>query len=277
MKRRNVLAFGTAAGGGACLLTLTTAFKTDVQAQEKPHKLEPENPETEWGYAPLTADDTGRLAYNGYAEGSCMFAVANSIIKQLAERFGEPYTSFPIHMMKYGHGGVGGYGTVCGALNGAAAMIGLVVSSKKDQNALITDLFRWYEQSRLPVYTPETAQLDYTPESSTAASALCHASVTNWCKASGHGANSKQRKERCSRLSADVAIQVSSMLNRYFDCEYETPMFSGETSNSCLTCHGKESKLENTSGQMNCTSCHTKSIGHRLFADVHYKCIGETE
>lgn len=277
MKRRNLLAVGTATGGGACLLTLTTAFKTAARAEEKPHRIEPGTSESEWKYEALSADDTGRVAYNGYAVGSCMYAVANSVIKQLADRFGEPYVSFPIHMMKYGHGGVGGYGTVCGALNGAAAMIGLVVPDKKDQNALITDLFRWYEQSSLPLYTPKNTDSEYTPESSKAGSPLCHASVSNWCKASGHGAASKQRKERCSRLSADVAIQTTAMLNRYFGCEYETPMFTGETANTCLTCHGKEGKLENTSGQMSCTSCHTKSIGHRLFADVHYQCIGEKE
>ncbi|MDZ8120296.1 C-GCAxxG-C-C family protein [Pontiella agarivorans] len=277
MKRRNILAVGTAAGGGACLLTLTTAFKTNTKAEEKKHKLEPGKTETEWNYGTLSADDTGRIAYNGYAEGSCMYAVANSIIQQLADRFGEPYTAFPVHMMKYGHGGVGGYGTLCGALNGAAAMIGLVVPDKKDQNALIADLFRWYEQSNLPVYSPENPVTEYTPEPSKAGSPLCHASVSNWCKVSGHGSAGKQRKERCSRLSADVAIQATAMLNRYFDCEYQTPMFSGETSNTCLTCHGKEGKLENTSGQMSCTACHTKSIGHRLFADVHYKCIEEKE
>ncbi|MCF7849497.1 MAG: hypothetical protein K9M45_11660, partial [Kiritimatiellales bacterium] len=102
-----------------------------------------------------------------------------------------------------------------------------------------------------------------------------HASTTNWANVSGYGIGSKQRKERCSRLTGDVASQLVTILNAFFDNTYTAPNYDDETARTCMTCHGKEGKLKNTSGQMSCTSCHSKSLGHRLFADVHYKCMRE--
>jgi hypothetical protein len=109
------LAAGALAGGGIGLVTLSTAFKLKNQPAEEPHKLEYTETESTWKYTPLEPAVTAEIAYNLYSEGSCMFATVKSVISQLAETVGEPYLSFPFHMFKYGHGGVGGYGSVCGA------------------------------------------------------------------------------------------------------------------------------------------------------------------
>ncbi|MCF7847810.1 MAG: C-GCAxxG-C-C family protein, partial [Kiritimatiellales bacterium] len=194
MDRRKamIMATGAAAGGGACILALTTAFKPKIRPADQPKKLESGNANPDWKYIRLNPATTADLAYGNYVEGSCMYAVCKSVVSQLADQFGEPYSSFPCHMMKYGHGGIGGFGTVCGALNGAAAIIGLLVADKESQNALITDLFRWYEQTPLPKSSPSSPRLDFAPPASTAGSALCHASTTNWANVSGYGIGSKQ-------------------------------------------------------------------------------------
>ncbi|MDF7825218.1 C-GCAxxG-C-C family protein [Pontiellaceae bacterium B12227] len=275
MDRRKALFLttGIAAGGGT--VALTTAFKPHIQPAKKPGRISPSKPAGGWKYSNLNPAATAALAHKNYTEGSCMYAVYTSVISQLADKFGEPYTSFPCHMMKYGHGGVGGFGTLCGTLNGAAALIGLLVSDKKTQNALIADLFRWYEQTPLPEFKPENSESEIP--TSVAGSTLCHASTTNWTQASDCGIGSKERKERCRRLSGDVASRLVTMLNDFFEGNYTAPGFDNETVRTCVTCHGKEGKLKTVSTDMNCTSCHSKSVGHQLFADLHYKCMQEKE
>jgi len=268
---------GGLAGGGAAVLALTTAFKPEIVPLSKPKKLELLAPESEWVYHPLDPAVTANLAYNIFDNGSCMYAVVHSFVSQLAARFGEPYASFPSHMMKYGHGGIGGYGNVCGTLNGVAALIGLLVPDKDTRDALITDLFRWYENNPLPDFKPDTAILNFTPPTSVSRSTLCHASITNWGLATGYKVKSIERKERCRRLVGDMAAKLAVVMNQLTDNTYTTVNHDDETVRGCLTCHGSQGKLDNTSGKMTCTSCHSKSLGHRLFSDVHYKLMDEKE
>lgn len=275
MDRRKAmkLAAGAIAGGGAGLVTLTTAFKTKSPDPEEPGKIEYNGKSTGWGYHPLDPGETADIAYENYDSGSCMYSTFKSIVSQLSEKYGEPYSSFPLHMMKYGHGGIGGFGTVCGALNGAAAAIGLFIADKNVQDALIAGLFRWYEEEELPQYNPKKAVFDFMPQTSVSGSPLCHASNTNWGKETGFKINSDERKERCRRLTGDVAFRVTLVLNEYFSNTYTTSGHENDNISTCLTCHGDAGKLANTSGKMGCTTCHTESAGHKVFADVHYKLM----
>jgi hypothetical protein len=277
MNRRKAMrmAAGAIAAGGAGVYTLSNAFEPTLKPQQAPYKLVSKDPLTTWRYAALDPAISMDLAYKKYDTGSCMYAAFISIALQLAEKFGEPYASFPFHMMKYGHGGVGGFGTICGALNGAAALIGLFIADKKIQDSLIADLFRWYENSKLPEYKPEKPTMDFQPPSSVAASTLCHASTTNWGKVSGYEIKTNERKERCRRLTADVAGKITIALNRFNDNAYITGSENQEVVETCMTCHGSEGKLGNTGGKMNCTSCHTESVAHKAFADIHYKVMKE--
>jgi hypothetical protein len=243
MKRRNAikLAAGTLLGGGACVITLANAFKPEIQPEAKPKKLEFEKTNSNWEYCHLNPTVTAELAYRFYETGSCMYGVFNSVVSQLAEKLGEPYASFPAQMMKYGHSGVGGSGTICGTLNGAAALLGLLIESKETQDALIAELFHWYENTQFPIFKPEKPIMDYTPQTSEAQSILCHASTTKWGKVSGYRIDSKERKERCRRLTADVAAQTVVILNQYFENSfvtnghdlYDMPRQRGQTGQHC--------------------------------------------
>lgn len=279
MNRRTVLkvAAGGLVGGGAAVLTLTTAFKPEVAPLSKPKELELKAPESDWVYHQLDPAVTANLAYSVYDNGSCMYAVVHSFVSQLAERYGEPYASFPSHMMRYGHGGIGGFGTVCGALNGVAALIGLWVADKDTRDALITDLFRWYERTPLPDFKPNTAILNFTPPATVSRSTLCHASITSWGQTTGYKVKSNQRKERCRRLTGDMAATLAAKMNQLTDYTYTTVGHDDETTRTCMTCHGNQGKLDNTSGKMTCASCHSESLGHRLFSDLHYKLMDKKE
>lgn len=273
MDRRKALKLGAGAltAGGAGLLSLPVIFRTENSVKAEPRKLEYAMEEGEWKYDYLDPDVTAQLAYGHYKDGSCMYATVTSVISQLAEKYGEPYSSFPCHMFKYGHGGVGGYGSVCGTLNGAAALIGLFIPDKGIQDVMITDLFQWYEKEAMPVFIPEKPVYEASIPVSISNSVLCHASNTNWCKATGFAVNSDERKERCRRITSDVARQVTLALNNLAMHAYMTHGHANEEVNSCIACHGDVGRVKNTSVKMSCNSCHSESIGHRIFSDVHYR------
>jgi len=218
---------------------------------------------------------TANLAYSLFDDGGCMYSLCQSFVSQLTAEVGEPFASFPTHMMRYGHGGIGGFGSVCGALNGAAALVGLVVTDKKTQDAVIADLFRWYERTPLPGFRPETAVLDLSLPARVCGSTLCHASITSWARAAGYRVKCEQRKERCRRLTGDVAAKLTVDLNQLADGSYTAPDDSG--TGTCMTCHGPQGKLGDTGGKMACASCHTQSLGHRLFSDLHYRVMDKKE
>jgi hypothetical protein len=277
MNRRKAItvAAGTVAAGGAGLVTLTTAFKPDIDSNPDPERLPFGTSGTGYNYVPLIPQLAAELAYDSYPDGGCMYGICNSVIAQLADKIGEPYISFPLRMMKYGHGGMGGYGSTCGTLNGAGALIGMLVGEKKHQDQLIADLFHWYERTSFPIFVPPKPAFEHEPARSVSGSVLCHVSNTNWSATTGHRVNSKERKERCRRMTADVAARTVEILNSYFSNAYLAHMEDNATVSNCMTCHGNDGKLGNTSGRMTCTSCHEESIGHKIFSDAHYQLMSK--
>ncbi len=69
----------------------------------------------------------------------CAFASFHAIIGGLAEVVGYPYDTVPTQVMEWASGGVAGFSTFCGALNGACAAIGLICSNT-DAVGFISDL-----------------------------------------------------------------------------------------------------------------------------------------
>jgi hypothetical protein len=208
-----------------------------------------------WTYHPLDSKVAAAKAYDGYKQGACMYAVTAGVIEPLAEAHGEPYRSFPLPMMRYGHGGVGGWGGTCGAVNGASAMIGLFVSDAAHRDAMIRQLSQWYEGAELPQFLPADAT-GPSMATSCAGSVLCHASVSKWCAAAKQPIDHPLRKERCRRLSADLAGKVIQLLNEYF-ATHQAPVFKpSAVIAGCIECHGAGGEQSNISGTMSCVSCH---------------------
>jgi hypothetical protein len=254
-RRKAVKLAGAAIGGsGTGIFSLSEAINPEQRLRDEYPKQEYNNNALDWPYTTLDPAVTAESAY--LESGGCMQASFNGILSQLADKFGEPYHSFPLHMMKYGHGGVGGFGSICGALNGASAMIGLLIEDGTIQDAMITQLFRWYETTELPEFIPQKAILDFNPTPSISNSVLCHISVTNWIKISGYESDSDERTERCRRLIGDVVFYTTKMLNEYFCNTYKTDVHHNETVRKCMQCHGNDGKLSNTVGKMDCNSCH---------------------
>lgn len=214
-------------------------------------------PDYPWTYTELDPDITAQRAYHIYDKGHCMYSVFAAVVSQLAEEHGEPYRSFPVEMMRYGGGGTAGWGSLCGALNGSAALIGLFIEKDEDLNILVDELFLWYEQGKLPVYTPNTPIYNIEIPKSISVSVLCHVSVTKWCKVSGHKTFSKAQKERCKRIAADTARKTVEILNAHFADQDSVSQQFNKTTKTCRLCHTKDSELQNSRGKMSCTSCHS--------------------
>lgn len=210
-----------------------------------------------WEYRPLEPAAVAAEAYRIYPDGGCMYAVVGSVIGQLAERYGGPFRLFPVEMMRYGDGGVGGFGSVCGVVNGAAALIGLFHREKEKElrESMITEMCVWYETTALPAFVPEKPEWAPEAVSSVADSVLCHLSVAKWSKASGNEAYSVEKKERCQRLAADGAAKVVDLLNRRFvdpRCAYAPVKAEVK---ACIDCHGPR-ELGDAMGKMRCSTCH---------------------
>ena len=210
-----------------------------------------------WEYLPLDAAAVGETAYRIYPEGSCMYAVVGSVMQELAAKDPVPFSTFPYQMMRYGQGGLGGWGSLCGVVNGGAALIGLFCADlpKETLQELIGELCSWYEATLLPAYTPHQPWWASEVQPSVAESLLCHVSVSNWCEATGRDAFCMHKKERCRRLAADGAMKTVEILNR--KAEHGTSEFTGLTPevNACIKCHGRDQRADITV-KMNCASCH---------------------
>jgi hypothetical protein len=88
-------------------------------------------------------------------------------------------------------------------------------------------------------------------------SPLCHASVSDWCKVSGKKVGSADRKDRCAKLTGDVAAKAVEMLNALADAKLSVGWKPTPEYATCMGCHnGPNSMLDNEQGKMNCVPCH---------------------
>jgi len=209
-------------------------------------------PEWPWPYAKLDPDAVAERAYEAYYERGCMYGTFEGIVGELREKVGYPYTLIPTKMMTYGVGGVVGWSTLCGTLNGSSAAINLVT---KDYDTIVNELMGWYTVTPMPIYKPQNPRVEIKT-SSVSGSPICHVSVTKWCEAAGYKSMSPERKERCGRLAADVAAHAAELLNQLaagaFAAAYTAPASVSE----CLACHGPDGTVGNTFGKMDCLMCH---------------------
>jgi hypothetical protein len=126
-----------------------------------------ESEHVEWKHVKLDPEKVAARANELYPEGSCMYASFKAICVSMSEAVADNNPSlsnalreFPFHMMKYGHGGMGGQGTLCGAVNGAGAAFGLFSKEKSTVDALLAELSSFYESAKLPVVKPVNSKFE---------------------------------------------------------------------------------------------------------------------
>lgn len=222
-----------------------------------------ESEHVEWKHVKLDPEKVAARAYELYPEGSCMYASFKAICVSMSEAVADNNPSlsnalreFPFHMMKYGHGGMGGQGTLCGAVNGAGAAFGLFIKEKSTVDALLAELSSFYESAKLPVFKPENSKFEPMTQA-ISRSVLCHVSQTAWCRRSGQSPFSDFRSDRCKRLTADIAAMAVNILNRYADNATVNNNLQNKEHQRCIDCHGQKGEGIKVSTKMNCTPCHT--------------------
>jgi hypothetical protein len=224
-------------------------------------------------YSKLDVETVRKRGHRAFYAGDCCYGAFKAIVESLAEAQGGAFAGIPCDMMRFGKGGVVGFGSLCGALNGASAAINLVLTVEQ-ATPVITELLNWYATEQLPSdisnqyaanheYLVEEMKTDAELARSISGDVLCHTSVTSWCKTSGDASGSVEREERCARLTGDVAAKAVEMLNALQDQAFTPVLVSpGETA-GCTACHKKGEDYaagQWTQGKMNCTACHVSPV-----------------
>lgn len=194
-----------------------------------------------WPYKKLDPAQVADLAYENWYKDFCCYAVASGILAPLQQKVGEPYTSLPLQAFRWGHGGGVGWGTMCGTLFGAGMAAAFAAGS--DGEKIINDVIQYYASTELPIYKPAKPKGSFKNVSKSD-SPLCHVSVGRWMKKEGVKFFSPERKERCARLSADVAAETVRLLNLWADGTYQPT-------------HGNQAKTHGMTAQNNCGDCHS--------------------
>jgi len=197
-----------------------------------------------WGYTRLDIQHVGDIAYNEWYKSFCCQAVATGILKPLQKKIGEPYASLPLDAFKWGHGGAVGWGTLCGTMTGAGIATGFIAGHEGEK--ILNDVIAWYANTELPIYKPANPKGSFKNVNQSD-SPLCHISVGKWMEKEGVKFFSPERKERCARLAADVAMKTASLLNDWKDGNYKPA-------------HGSNVKDNGITTQENCTECHGDNV-----------------
>lgn len=242
-------ALGGAVVGGALVSAIPAGAAPSLPNAEKwiPHKLDPA--------------ECAPYAYEGYWHQGlgCGYGAFYSIVGVMAEKYGAPYNQFPFHMMEVGKGGISDWGTICGALLGAASAFA-VFWGRKERDPMVTELFRWYEQTAFPIYDPGAdARVPGALPTSVSHSVLCHVSVSRWSYTTGMDANGKPRSERCGRLTVDVANKAIEIMNAKIDGTFAAAFGKQDSLSYCGDCHGKGKESPIVKGIQDCTPCHSGS------------------
>ncbi len=255
--------------GAARYLTAAAAGATLVNVLSGEAPASPADaPPWPWPYTKLDPEEARKLGHDAYYEAGCGYAGFAGIVKGLQDKAGAPFTSFPLQMMSYGSGGLKGWGTVCGALNGASAAISLVTDNRTS-GALIDELINWYTQTLLPTdvsnrYAEEhrfkTDRKIAALTQNKSGSPLCHVLVSKFCLASGRAIDSPERIERCARLSGDVVAQAVRLLNDQRDNAFHAAFTAPKAVGECLSCHGGGHTEMNVSEKMDCLQCHHQAV-----------------
>ncbi len=218
--------------------------------------------ETPFPYVELDPEEARLRGHAGYYKAGCAYGAFYAIMSLLREKVGGPYNQIPLRMLRFGGAGIANWGTICGALNGSCAAIALAVPDA-DIGKLCGELLGWYTRFPFPSATSNAlaaaGAFRLSPAThpkvdlvtSVSDSPLCHASNAKWISRSGFGLASTERKERCARLTADVAAKAVELLNAYKAGKFVPTFKVDDATTNCLSCHS-----DSQEGKMECTTCH---------------------
>ncbi|HEX9051783.1 MAG TPA: C-GCAxxG-C-C family protein [Anaeromyxobacter sp.] len=243
LSRREILSgVGLCTLGAAAAGTLGRAWATGPAAPTRgPTEKWP------WPYVKLDPGRSADLAYEEWYRLFCGGAVVSAVFSQLREKVGAPYTSFPIEAFQFLEGGIGGWGTICGANAGvnivANVILGPKVAGSEEGMLMGSELMEHYASTSMPTYVPRAPRVKTDIPKTTARSPLCHVSVGRWMKAANKPLASPERRDRCARLTASMTYELVTLLNDWKDGRYKTrgvvpaKTYGIQAQHDCDDCH----------------------------------------
>lgn len=236
LTRREVIAGAGIAIAGAALATIAGPSSVSTAMAASKGKS--------FGLKKIDVEAIGKKAYEDYGKVFCAQTVGAALVEQLAKEVGGQWKTFPVDALFWGHGGITGWGTACGTLIGAGTVVGLALDDKKVAERVVNDIMAYYANTNLPVFEPKKVIIAEIKSKSTANTPLCHVSVGKWMDKEKVKFFSKERKERCGRISADIAIYTAKLLNQVADGTYKpghdinAMTYGITTQENCNECHG---------------------------------------
>ena len=246
-RRKLIVGAGAMAAGAAVLSTGIAGLVDKAQASGG-----------HYPYKKLDVAEVGRIAHETYFTKFCAETVLTGLFTPLAKSVGAPYDSYPLGSVFWAHGGLMGWGTACGTLIGAGTAVGLICAHDKTKvttaggrkavpvgEAIINDVIAFYANESLPQYKPAHPKANVKNQS-VSDTPICHISVGKWMDKEGVKFFGIERKERCARLSADIAMYTATLLNEWAAGTYKPrnePLANAidhqiTTQGNCDDCHG---------------------------------------
>jgi hypothetical protein len=189
---------------------------------------------------------------------------------------------------KYGSGGVGGWGSLCGVPNACIAVLNLM--NKNGTSGIVDQIMYHYCQTLFPISLddlyaayPSSWAHQPVPDAEVLAhtisnSPLCHASVSKWAYAAGVSMTatdvygSGHKTDRCAKVASAGAAFTAALINDIIastaiPADYGMPALTAQ----CYSCHGYGTSAPgapDNQGKMDCGECHTDNKPHRALSLV---------
>ena len=111
-----------ALGGLAVGGTVASVVGTSIAADPKTKRFEQINGDFGWKPHKLDPKECAAVAYVGYWHKGLggAYGAFYAIVGLMGEKYGAPYNQFPYSKLEANKGGITDWGTISGALNGAA-------------------------------------------------------------------------------------------------------------------------------------------------------------
>ena len=217
---------------------------------------------------------------------------------------GTDWDFIPYDMYLYGGGGIGGWASLCGIVNGCPALCNLIglhgplgadmlghYSISEWPNATLADLYwdddatygpsssgysSYWSAAKTPIPDDEVLAkvIPYSP--------LCHISISKWCYAAGVNLGTPNpytfthKNDRCGKIAAEMAGYTAELINYYaLNGASADPYSMPAATADCIACHytgSNPTQYPAQVGKMDCAECHAVTPdavhqGMRLFLE----------
>jgi hypothetical protein len=217
-----------------------------------------------FGYSAIADSvQAGQDTYDEWFKNFCAYSVAYGIVKRLRAdaTISANWNKISLDIIRWAHGGALGWGTLCGSITGAAFVVGLVAGADPGED-MVNELMTYYSTTLMPAYTPTTQNASgiATTTQTTSNSPLCHVSVSTWMKAAGVAFYSKERSDRCARVSATMVQKTIEMLNAYKAGNYVKPTKQLSSAAPYVLQRQTSPRPSQDKGGCNTTGCHVTAV-----------------